>query len=346
MALSAPKPKRPPDQSPTQYATTADGCVLAYRVWKPSAIDGSPGIPLILVQVRYKVWKDHCSPLWADSNGTTAKGWMGVKEDWAGLDRALCKRIRAPVVVFDNRGSGESDVPDTPYSIGLFASDLNTVAEASLGNTAYDVLGISMGGCIALMAALSGSTRIRRIVLGCSTPGGPETRLGKDLVASFNMVQMANSMSPREFTTNMQYRNLPAWWIEQHPDIFEQYISDLLRHRRPLQGIIKQMQALSRFNLSKLISNITVPTLIVHGDEDEMVPIESGRLLMKKIPTASGCELRGASHFFWITHLHDTVRAVAEFLNSQNGSINSILISDNSAGLVPASTNSYQRAKL
>jgi len=243
---------------------------------------------------------------------------MGVKEDWAGMDRILCKRIRAPVIIFDNRGMGESDVPEGSYSISLFVIDMVAVVEAAVGKVPFDVFGISMGGCIAQMAALSGNPMVRRVVIGCSTPGGPDTQIGPGLLACFQMLSdpSVKTMTARELTTNIQLHNLPAHWIEDHPDMFEQFIVDVLRHNRPYPGTLGQMKAIAKFNVSQRIQNVKIPALIVHGDEDQMVPVESGRLLHKLIPESHMVELKGAGHLFWITHLHDTIRPVAAFLNS------------------------------
>lgn len=245
---------------------------------------------------------------------------MGVKEDWAGLDRILCKRINAPVVIFDNRGIGESDVPSGGYTIEQLTKDLLTVADAALGGIEFDVFGISMGGCIAQTAALMPNSRIRRVVLGCSTPGGSATKPGPGLQACFNIMRdpASKTLPPRELLSNVNLNNLPPEWVLEYPDHFSQFISNLLRFNRPLEGIASQAVALSKFNLSRRLSALSSPTLILHGDEDQMVPLDSGKLLHQLVPESQMIELKGAAHLFWITHLHDTVRPVAAFLKSPN----------------------------
>ena len=269
---------------------------------------------------------------------------MAVKEDWAGLDRILCKRINAPVVIFDNRGIGESDVPAGDYTIVQLTKDMFTVATAALGGIEFDVFGISMGGCIAQTAALMPNSRIRRLVLGCSTPGGRAAKPGPGLQACFNIVRdpSTKSLSPRELLSNVHHNNLPPSWVMEYPDMFSQFISDLLRYNRPLDGISSQAVALSKFNLSRHLPSLSTPTLIIHGDEDQMVPIESGKLLHNLLPESQMIELKGAAHLFWITHLHDTVRPVAAFLKSPNPR------EDKSPHLMASTTSSAHnpRAKL
>lgn len=245
---------------------------------------------------------------------------MGVKEDWAGLDRILCKRICAPVVIFDNRGIGESDAPAGGYTIEQLTKDFLAVADAALGGIEFDVFGISMGGCIAQTAALLPNSRIRRLVLGCSTPGGAAAKPGPGLQACFNIVRDPSTpnLQPRELLSNIHHNNLPPSWILEYPDMFNQFVSVLLRYNRPLAGIASQAQALARFNLSRRLPSLPTPTLLLHGDEDQMVPLESGKLLHSLIPESQMIELKGAAHLFWITHLHDTVRPVSAFLKSPN----------------------------
>lgn len=271
---------------------------------------------------------------------------MGVKEDWAGFDRALCKRINAPVVIFDNRGIGESDVPTTPYSIALFVEDLKTVVDAALGKVPHDILGISMGGCITMAAALTDYPLLRRIIIGCSTPGGPEAKLGNGLMSCMSAFtdDTTKNLPHREQVIKLQRYNLPAAWIEAHSSLFEQYITDVMRSKRSAKGIIQQMKALIRFNVSKTVANIKIPTFIIHGELDDMVPLQSGQLLLSKIKTSQMFEIKGAAHLFWISHLGDAVRATSAFLNQpysqlQHGT-------EASSAATTTSTSAAQKAKL
>ena len=157
-------------------------------------------------------------------------------------------------------------------------------------------------------------------MLGCTTPGGPETKAGPGLVSCMQLVEEASRMpsenvNPRELVTDLQYHNLPSSWIEAHPDIFEQYIVDQLRYPRPLKGLVGQMRALAKFNVSRTLPSLSIPILVLHGDEDVVIPIDAAHLLSQKLPHADLCVLEGAGHLFWITHLHDAVRATASFLN-------------------------------
>ena len=94
----------------------------------------------------------------------------GVKEDWRGLAHRLA--ARREVVVFDNRGLGESDDVDDAYDMASLADDVLALADHLAWRT-FALLGISFGGMIAQHAAIRATPgRVRRLVLGCTSFGG------------------------------------------------------------------------------------------------------------------------------------------------------------------------------
>lgn len=235
----------------------------------------------------------------------------------------MYKRINTQVLIYDNRGIGDSDVPPGPYSIEIMCKDLLELINIVLNDyELVDIFGVSMGGCIAQMAAIKTPSLIRKIILGCTTPGGNSIALGKGLLENlrlFSDPKILKNKSSREIFLQLQTPNFPPWWIELYPEFFEQYIIDLMRYKRTIDGILSQSQGLMKFNLSKLLSKLTQSTLIIHGNEDSTVPFEAGLALSKLIPNSKIIILDHASHNFWITHFSQTIILISEFLMGNSG---------------------------
>ena len=82
-------------------------------------------------------------------------------------------------IYFDNRGTGLSDKPAGPYSISDMAEDASALMRG-IGLERARVYGISMGGMIAQELALRHPEQVAKLVLGCTTPGGPDAVRGSD----------------------------------------------------------------------------------------------------------------------------------------------------------------------
>ena len=91
------------------------------------------------------------------------------RRGWGPLPQLLSKDFE--VVVFDNRGVGESDVPEGPYSVAQLAADAIAVLDAAKVERAH-VLGVSLGGYVTQEIALTYPRRVRKLVLGSTSPGG------------------------------------------------------------------------------------------------------------------------------------------------------------------------------
>ena len=77
------------------------------------------------------------------------------------------------VLIFDQRGSGQSEKPDVEYTIGMIADDTAALMD-HLDFSPAHVYGVSMGGMIAQELAIRHGAVVRSLVLGCTTPGGPQ----------------------------------------------------------------------------------------------------------------------------------------------------------------------------
>jgi len=77
--------------------------------------------------------------------------------------------------------------------------------------------------------------------------------------------------------------NYTPAWIEAQPERFEALLEENLRYRRPARGIMAQMQAIQKFDVENELACIENPTLVLHGDEDQLLPLPNGESLASRI---------------------------------------------------------------
>ncbi|HLJ92170.1 MAG TPA: alpha/beta hydrolase [Gemmataceae bacterium] len=219
-------------------------------------------------------------------------------------------------IAFDNRGAGRSDVPPGPYSIDLMASDALAVLNAA-GIQAAHVIGVSMGGMIAQELTLRYPERVRSVILGCTACGGPnlvqaEPEVLQVLMARANMTgdQMAEAAVPFIYDAST-----PRARIDEDIAI-----------RRPWfptsEGYLAQLQGIIMWESFTRLPQINIPTLILHGETDRLVPAGNAAVLAKRIANSTVAMLPQASHIFSTDQPEAAHKAMLDFLATQQGSPN------------------------
>ena len=219
-------------------------------------------------------------------------------------------------IAFDNRGVGQSDKPDAPYSMPMFADDAAGVLD-HLGIEQANVFGISMGGMIAQEFALRHPQRVKSLILGCTNCGGEKTLLPQDPevlnmlnnIADFDVEQAALAMTKVAVT---------PWFIQKHMSTLLELNQFSSQHPTPKHGMINQMAAIQGHDTYERLPDISVPTLVVTGKEDGLVPPENSVTLAQRIPNADLTILSNASHLFNIELAQTTVDVVTEFIQRQH----------------------------
>ena len=226
--------------------------------------------------------------------GSNASGWHRTVP-W------LAERYQA--IVFDNRGTGRSDVPEGAYSITQLAADAAAVLDAAGHETAH-VMGASLGGMIAQRLALEQPERLRSLVLVCTTPGGAHA-------VSASQEVMAALLAGGENPAQVYRRN--AWFLfgeetrGRHPERIEEDIAERTRIPTTPAGYFGQVMAAGAHDTWDELPSIATPTLVLHGEADILIPPENGRLLADRIPGAELVLVPGAGHMLQ-TDAIETVR--------------------------------------
>jgi len=238
------------------------------------------------------------------------------------------------VVAPDNRGTGRSDVglpplvPRLPgtlraliilklagYSIGGLAADLEAVLE-NAGIYDAHIVGASMGGMIAQRYALE-YTRTKSLTLLCTSHGGPDAAPVPDETQE-HMFETPDGANERE---TLRHRMRPAFnerFTNRNPHLIDQILEWRLEQDAGDPAREAQAAAVQNFDVSDRLDGLRVPTLILHGTNDQVVPVENARLLEEKIADSRLELVEGGSHLFFIEDDEYVNERLLEFLDEQD----------------------------
>lgn len=209
---------------------------------------------------------------------------------WSPVVPQLAERYR--VLSFDNRGIGESDKPDGPYTARQMADDALQVLDEAGVERAH-VVGASLGGMIAQEVAVLAPERVDKLVLCCTTAGGPDAfPLPEATMKLFVEAQtLAPEVAMRRFVENALGADPPVALVDE---IFA------LRVANPPDPAGWQAQAAAGTTFAGVEGTISAPTLIFHGTEDNVVDVRNAELLASRISGARVVLIPGTGHlFFW-----------------------------------------------
>ena len=221
---------------------------------------------------------------------------------------------RYQTIAFDNRGVGRSNVPPGPYSITVMASDAAAVLDAA-GVESTHVFGVSMGGMIAQEFALQHPKRVRSLILGCTAAGGPTAvRAERDAA---QMLMARATMNPEQAAEAA----VPFIYDAATP---REKIDEDLAIRRPWlpspEAYAAQLQGILAWEAYSRLPGINMPTLLIHGESDRLVPPGNARLIAEHIPGAKLVMIPHAGHIFLTDQTEVAHRLILEFLDQQTSS--------------------------
>lgn len=238
-------------------------------------------------------------------------GYTMVKESWQLQVEGLSDRFR--VITFDNRGVGETTVPEEPFTIADMASDTVGLLDA-LGIDKAHFFGVSMGGLICQILALDYPDRVKKVILGCTTHGGRYAVQPEHEV----MTVLAKASDPNIPVEEAVRMRLPVIcsdrFINEDPERLEELVEFSMKYWPTPQGANGQFGALSVFNVKKRLGEITCPILVITGGEDRMMPPENSKLLAEGISGAELSILDGAGHSFTFERPDEVNKVLLDFL--------------------------------
>jgi poly(3-hydroxyoctanoate) depolymerase len=269
-------------------------------VWGTEEIVGVEGLPLRVVRAGSG------PPLFLINGiGAPAEMWAPFVSVFEGHE----------LVAFDLPGSGSSPPSPRPLRIRGFARVAWRLIEL-LGFERIDVLGYSFGGVVAQEVVRRAPERVGRLVL-CATGIGLGGVPPKPLAALM-------MLSPARYYSRSAARQIlpviAGGRTRRDPRVLEEELPLRLANPPSTRGYLEQLYAITGWSSLPWIREVRHRTLILHGDDDPLVPVANARRMAELMPNASLHVIRGGGHLFMLDEPESAVGELARFL-SANGAV-------------------------
>ena len=247
-------------------------------------------------------------------------GWPLSGRSWEAQVPALVE-AGYRVIAIDRRGFGDSSQPTTGYDYDTFAADLNTLlTELDLNDVT--LVGFSMGGGeVVRYISTYGEARIKQAVLAAAVPpflyksdDNPEGGLDDATIEQFqNGVKTDRPAFLDGFVEAFTAAGDKTDLVSKPS---KDYMWSIAAKASP-KGTLDCITAFGRTDFRPDVAKVTVPTLVIHGDSDGVVPFEvSGKRSAELIPGAQLVLIKGGPHGINASHVQEFNSALITFLKS------------------------------
>lgn len=226
---------------------------------------------------------DRVPVLWIHGYPLGSQLWDLQVDDLADIARMISP---------DLRGFGESPSTDPPYSLELFSADCLRLLDHVGISGPVVVGGLSMGGYIALDFYRRYPERVMGLILAATRAGAdsPEGQAGRDKAAG-----VASAEGVGAIAEGMLPKLMAPDTYERQPDLVE-FVLDMMLSSS-VEGVVGALAAMrDRPDATALLPEIDVPTLVIHGEEDQLIPSSEAQITESGIPGATLILIPGAGH--------------------------------------------------
>lgn len=198
------------------------------------------------------------------------------------------------VLRFDNRGVGQTDKPEGPYTSRMLADDAKALVD-ELGLRDVHLMGVSMGGMIAQEYALNYGGDLRTLTLACTyaAPGPFCSR----------MFAMWHDMAPVNGVPFIM-RDVTLWaftvpFFEEREDEAKEFEAEMAAMDMSVEAYLAQLHVIQTHDTTGRLDRISTPTLVLAGEQDILIPVSLSKRLHDQIPGADWATTKGGHACMW-----------------------------------------------
>lgn len=272
-----------PARMPAITMEDVDGILLRAAHWPVER--GAPGRPL----------------LFFNGIGANLEIAMGLGDMFPGRE----------ILTLDVPGVGLSPVTQWPYRHWMLARWIRKLTER-FGISEMDVMGVSWGGALAQQFAFQYRDRVKRLIL-CATTAGMTMIPGKP--ASLSKMADTRRYTDPEFMRE----NFAKLYGDLADESAGRHIDSLMPPDP--KGYIYQLLAFAGWSSLPFIRFLKMPSLIIMGDEDSIVPVANGHILNFALPDARLHIIEGGGHLFLVTRADETAQIIHGFLGDDEAAL-------------------------
>ncbi len=208
------------------------------------------------------------------------------------------------IITFDMPGIGESPEPTWPYRLWMMARIANQIVD-DFGHDEIDVMGVSWGGAMAQQYAMQYSSRVGQLVL-CATTAGMVMVPGK-------LSALSKMVDPRRYVD-------PEFMLRNFQTLYGGDMKGAGGHASrisppSMKGYFHQIFAAAGWTSAPFLPFMRTPTLIIMGDDDNIVRPINGTILKTLMPNATLEVIKGGGHLFLVNQADETAGLINAFLD-------------------------------
>ncbi len=247
--------------------------------------------------INYQTFGDASKPalVFSNSLGTNYGMWQKQFNHFKDSHFVIC---------YDTRGHGSSSAPQGPYTLDQLGQDVVNLLD-HLNIAKADFCGISMGGLTGQWLAINKAERFNHVIV-CNTAA----KIGQE-AAWLDRAKLVREQGLQPIASTAASRWFTEPFIQSQAAVVENLSNDLAAGSA--EGYASCCEALAKADLREQLKDITVPVLVIAGQQDPVTTVADGQFMIERIPNAKMFEIN-ASHISNVELPEDFNQAVSEFI--------------------------------